>query len=93
MTELRALIDAIDRDLVALLAQRQSCIDRATTIKLRDGLPARIPSRVEDVLARVEGHAESDGLDVALAQKLWGALIEWSIAREEAGFARAGTRP
>ncbi len=83
MAELRALIDALDAELVARLALRARCIDRAVEIKQGVGLPARIPSRVEDVVAKVRARAEAEGLEPELAERLWRQLIEWSIAREE----------
>lgn len=83
MAELREVIDGIDRDLVALLAQRQACIDRAAEIKAESGLPARIPDRVDAVLDRVAEAAAAAGLAPDLADALWTTMIEWSIAREE----------
>lgn len=83
MTELREGIDALDRQLVTLLARRAAFIDRAATIKATEGLPARIASRVEKVVANVRQCAEAAGLCPDLAETLWRELIEWSIAREE----------
>jgi isochorismate pyruvate lyase len=82
MPELRAEIDRLDRDLVALLARRAAFIDRAVEIKRDAGLPARIDERVEEVVARVRAAALAAGLDADLAEGLWRDLIEWSIARE-----------
>lgn len=84
MTELRVEIDALDRELVAMLALRLTYIDRAAEIKARDGLPANIPARVEDVVAKVSEHARDVGLAPALAETLWREMIGFSIAREEA---------
>ncbi|WP_420850175.1 chorismate mutase [Rhodobaculum claviforme] len=83
MPELRALIDTLDAELVAQLALRARCIDRAVQIKRGVGLPARIPARVEDVVTKVRARAEVEGLDPDLVEALWRRLIEWSIAREE----------
>jgi len=83
MTELRAVIDALDADLVALLARRRDCIDQAIRLKPAEGLPARIGSRVDEVLARVATQAAAHDLDPELVGALWTRLIEWSIAREE----------
>ncbi|MCC1480092.1 chorismate mutase [Roseibaca sp. Y0-43] len=83
MAELRVQIDQIDRELVALLARRVAHIDRAIELKPAEGLPARIDSRVNDVLAKVEAEALRQGLDPALVRKFWTELIDWSIAREE----------
>jgi len=82
MEELRGLIDAIDAELVALLARRQACIDRAVEIKRGSGLPAAIPARVEDVVSKVRAHADGQGLDADLAEALWREMIARFIRRE-----------
>lgn len=83
MAQLRAQIDQIDSALVALLASRAAHIDRAIELKPGEGLPARIKTRVDDVLDRVDAQARLRDLDPALTRKIWSQLIEWSIAREE----------
>lgn len=83
MTELRAEIDRLDRQLIALLSLRAGCIDRAIEIKARDGLPARISARVDEVIDNARAEAARTGLDPALAGALWSQIVEWSIAREE----------
>ena len=83
MTQLRAVIDQIDDDLIALLAARQACIDRAVAIKSAEGLPAHIPERVREVLDRVRARAGAAGLDPELAVLIWRSLIDWSILRED----------
>ncbi len=83
MAALRAAIDALDVRLVALLARRAGYIDRAVALKQAAGLPANIPARVEEVVARVRARAGVEGLDPDLVETLWRELIAWSIAREE----------
>ncbi len=83
MTDLRGVIDALDRDIVRLLARRAALIDRAIALKPAEGLPARIPDRVQAVLDNVRAEARATGLDPDLVADLWRLLIEWSIAREE----------
>jgi isochorismate pyruvate lyase len=83
MAALRQKIDSIDAALVDALAERQRCIEAAAEIKSRIGWPARIPPRVEEVLARVAARAKEKNLDPDLARSLWTALIEWSILFEE----------
>ena len=75
-------IDALDRDLVALLAARAGYIDRAVTLKKQENLHARITPRVEEVIRNVRTAAQGDDLDPDLVEKLWRDLIDWSIARE-----------
>ena len=88
MAELRVEIDTLDRQLVALLAQRATYIDRAAELKPAEGLPARIDSRVEEVVQRVRSRAETEGFDPVLAERIWRQLIDWSIAREEQTLGR-----
>ena len=83
MQELRTQIDKLDRQLIELLVTRASYIDRASQLKPGEGLPARIPDRVEDVVQRVRKSSDELGMDPDLAEKLWRILIDWSIAREE----------
>ena len=83
MGELRAQIDSLDRHLIEMLKTRAGYIDRAAELKPGEGLPARIPDRVEEVVLRVRAASDRRGLDPDLAERLWRILIDWSIAREE----------
>jgi isochorismate pyruvate lyase len=83
MAQIRAEIDRLDDDLVRLFAERAGYIDRAAEIKAEVDMPARIGSRVEEVVSNVRRHAETYGLPPELVEKLWRRLIDWSIAREE----------
>ncbi|WP_112873440.1 chorismate mutase [Paracoccus endophyticus] len=82
MTALRAAIDALDRRLVDLLADRSRLIDRAAQIKAQAGLPARIGWRVEEVAANARANAVRAGLDPDLAEALWRRMMEHFIAQE-----------
>ena len=93
MTDLRAAIDELDRGLVQLLAARATYIDRAAELKSVNGLPANIPARVEEVVAKVKTNASREGLDPKLAEQLWRQLISWSIAREERKLGRIENHP
>lgn len=82
MAELRLEIDAIDLQLLDLLATRSHYIDRAIDLKRIEGLPARTVDRVAEVLKNVKENAAKIGLDETLAETLWSDLIEWGIERE-----------
>lgn len=82
MSDLRAQIDALDEDLVALFVERAGYIDRAIALKQDNGWPARIPERVEEVVTNAGDRAEAAGLDRELVERLWRQLVDWSIARE-----------
>ncbi|MBN2741450.1 MAG: chorismate mutase [Rhodobacteraceae bacterium] len=83
MEELRVEIDALDGELVTMLAARSRLIDRAAEIKQGNGWPARIPDRVEDVVRKVRAKADAAGLDGDLAERLWREMMEHFIAQEE----------
>lgn len=88
MNDIRTEIDRLDRDLIALFAERTAYIDRAAEIKSDAALPARITNRVEQVVQNVRAHAEAQGLPPDQFEKLWRDLIDWSIAREDAHLAK-----
>ncbi len=83
LSQLRATIDRIDREIVALLAERVRCLDKVVDVKTRENLPAAIPERIEEVVAHVRAQAQAAGMPPELAELLWRRLIEWSISYEE----------
>ncbi|WP_010161825.1 chorismate mutase [Sphingomonas sp. PAMC 26617] len=87
MTEVRAGVDALDRDLVALLARRFAYMDAAARIK-----PARTAVRDEarktQVIANACAEARAAGVPEDVVADLWERLVEASIAYELAAFDR-----
>ncbi|MBU2957531.1 chorismate mutase [Paracoccus sp. 1_MG-2023] len=83
MPALRAEIDKVDRQLMALFAHRHALIDRAAQIKRGNGLPARIDDRVEEVAMNANRNAREAGLDPDFYEALWRQLIEAAIAQED----------
>jgi isochorismate pyruvate lyase len=81
MAEVRCGVDALDREIVALLAMRFRYMDAAARIK-----PARAAVRDEarkaEVLANVEAHARAAGAPEPALTALYDRLIEASIAYE-----------
>ena len=82
MDELRYQIDKLDVKIIELLANRSEFIDRATELKKSNGMPARIPERIESVVSNARNAAEELDLDADLVEKIWRILIDWSIQRE-----------
>ena len=82
MDELRHQIDKLDVKIIELLANRSEFIDRATELKKSNGMPARIPERIESVVSNARNAAEELDLDADLVEKIWRILIAWSIQRE-----------
>ena len=82
MDELRHQIDKLDVKIIELLANRSEFIDRATELKKSNGMPARIPERIESVVSNARNAAKELDLDADLVEKIWRILIDWSIQRE-----------
>ena len=81
MGEVRAGVDALDRALVTLLAERQRYMDAAARIKpSRDRV--HDSARIEDVVANVRTAAQEAGLSEAIAEPVWRLLIDRCIAYE-----------
>lgn len=87
MTDVRAGVDALDRQLVALLAIRQRYMDAAARIKPERNL-VRDEARIARVLANVQAEAAQAGLSWAIAEPVWRTLIERCIAHELDAFDR-----
>jgi isochorismate pyruvate lyase len=85
MSEVRAGIDRIDRELVALIAARMGYIDAAARIKQSRGA-VRDEDRKADVLAKVAAASADAGAPLALTAELWERMIEYSIAHELTRF-------
>ena len=81
MSDVRLGVDAIDRQLVMLICQRQSFMEAAARIKTnRDAVYDSV--RIEDVVSKVKQEAKQAGLSVDIAEPVWRELIKQSIAYE-----------
>lgn len=87
MGEVRAAVDSIDAEIVALLAERMRFMDAAARIKpVREAV--RDEARKAEVIARVKAIAVAHGLSPELVETLWEQLVEASIAHELATWDR-----
>ena len=87
MAEVRQGVDALDRALVALLAERQRYMDAAARIK-PDRSVVHDDARIEDVVSKVLAVAGPAGLSPAIAEPVWRTLIDRCIAHEFETFDR-----
>ena len=87
MAEVRQGVDALDRALVQLLAERQRYMDAAARIK-PDRSVVHDDARIEDVVAKVLAAAGPAGLSPAIAEPVWRTLIDRCIAHEFEAFDR-----
>ncbi len=87
MPEVRAGVDHVDRDLIALLARRFGYMRAAARIK-PDRNAVRDEPRKAQVIANVRAAAADTGVPDAVVADLWERLVEASIAYELATFDR-----
>ena len=81
MAEVRVGVDALDRALVSLLAERQRYMNAAARIKGDRGV-VHDRARIEDVVSKVKASARAAGLSEAIAEPVWRTLIDRCIAYE-----------
>jgi isochorismate pyruvate lyase len=81
MTDVRAGVDDVDRQLVALIKRRFGYMDAAARIK-PNREAVRDEWRKADVKAKVDAAAAAAGVDRYLMSRLYEDLIETSIAHE-----------
>ena len=87
MAEVRAEIDALDRGIVVLLADRLHYIEEAARIK-RSRDQVRDEARIADVLKKVEAEARRLSANAGVLVETYRTLIEASIAYELEQFER-----
>ncbi|MGX7952521.1 chorismate mutase [Tsuneonella sp. HG249] len=81
MTEVRAGVDATDRELITLLERRFGYMRAAARIK-PDRSSVRDEARKAQVIAAAVAEAQTRGLPPAAIEQLWDRLVEASIAYE-----------
>ncbi len=81
MRDVRAGVDAVDRELVALLDRRFGYMRAAARIK-QDRATVRDEARKASVIAAAVAEAEARGLPGDVIGEIWERLVEASIAYE-----------
>lgn len=93
LAPLRAEIDAIDAELVALLGRRFGVVRRVAAVKHRHGIPAVLPERIEAVKRQAAARGEAVGLDPGFVAGLYQMIIDEACRTEERLFAAPGGAP
>jgi isochorismate pyruvate lyase len=74
LAEVRDNIDRLDRQIVALMAERGKYVAEAGRFK-RDPAAVSAPARVEAIIAKVRAMARDDGLAESVAERSYRAMI------------------
>ena len=91
MAEVRAGVDQVDRELIALLRRRFDYMDAAARIKPERG-HVRDEGRKAQVIANARAGAAEAGMPADAIAAIWDALVEASIAYELAAFDARGPK-
>jgi isochorismate pyruvate lyase len=85
LDEIRAGMDAIDREIVALIAQRVAYVRAAAKFKTNSANVAA-PERVAAVLKTRREWAEAAGLSGDVIERLYRDLVAYSVSEEHKEF-------
>ncbi len=73
----RARIDALDDQIVDLLAARLDIIREVGALKAEKNIPPVLQDRVDEVIDRTVARGEGKGVDAGLLKKLYADLIRY----------------
>lgn len=82
LADVRENIDRLDRQIVALLAERGRYVKDAARFK-RDAFQVSAPQRQQEVIDKVKALAEKEGAYPEVVEAAYRALIAGFIAREQ----------
>ncbi len=73
---LRQQINALDDQIVKLLAQRYALLPEVVKVKAANNIPHRVEARVKEVIERNVQHGASLGLPEQMVREVYEAIIE-----------------
>ncbi len=83
LDSLRQKLDAIDEDIIRLIAERQVNVDQIGSVKLRTKSPTRDYEREKQVMDNVKAAALKHRVDPAVAQSIFSQIIRSSLTKQE----------
>lgn len=87
LSELRDQIDAVDQQLIELLAQRLNLVGKVGEVKTEHGLPIYVPEREAAMLSKRRSEAEEKGVPANLIEDILRRTMRESYASEnDTGF-------
>ncbi len=92
LKELRQRLTEVDRQLLELIAERQSIVDEVGQFKRAEGRATRDFAREKEVIDGARQQAETLGLQPDLAEHLMAMLIHSSLTKQERARVRAEGR-
>jgi chorismate mutase/prephenate dehydratase len=84
LSSLRDRIEDVDRQILALLAERQHIVEEVAAAKLASASPFRDREREELLLQRLRAQATASGLDPHQIERMYRVIMDMSVAHQEA---------
>jgi isochorismate pyruvate lyase len=89
LKDFRKEIDALDSEIVALLARRFAVASKVVELKRLEGIAVRLPDRIEQVLDRVGRLANENGAEPEAIRTIYETVIEMTCLYEEARMGKS----
>jgi chorismate mutase / prephenate dehydratase len=83
LAALRDRIEAVDRQIIALIAERLKIVEDVAEAKLASASPFRDREREESLLARLRTMATGAGLDPQQIERMYRIVMDMSVAHQE----------
>ncbi|TYP75425.1 chorismate mutase [Paenibacillus methanolicus] len=83
LNELRAGIDKLDREIIALLAERYKLTETVGEYKAKHGLHAQDPEREAQQFRKITALASQYGLEPERAARIYRLIMDLAIARHQ----------
>jgi chorismate mutase / prephenate dehydrogenase len=93
LDKLRGEIDAIDEQIVTLLARRHQRVQAVVALKKARQIPVYHPAREENLISQRREQAQKAGLDPDHIEELYRCILRQSRMKQTAQTSRAGIRP
>jgi chorismate mutase/prephenate dehydrogenase len=90
---LRDEIDDIDRQIVSLLAKRQTVVEKVVGLKNAHNIPVYHPAREEYLISNRRNQSREIGLNPDFVEEIFRSVIRQSRIKQTRDFARKGIRP
>lgn len=93
LSSLRDRIEAVDRQIIALVAERLKIVEEVAEAKLATASPFRDREREELLLQRLRGQATAAGVDPHQIERMYRVVMDMSVAHQEATVRGRDTAP
>lgn len=84
LSSLRDRIEAVDRQIIALVAERLQIVEHVAAAKLASAAPFRDRGREELLLQRLRAQATAAGIDPHQIERMYRVVMDMSVAHQEA---------